>query len=60
MVRATKKASIVQGIMTGRRCHCPVSSRAISAAISGACVTAAISIAMPQTANIKGSGWCSK
>jgi hypothetical protein len=60
IVRAINEASRVHGRMIGRRCHCPVSSTAIRAAITGACVTAAISSPMPQIANMDGSGLCSK
>src|SRR5437868_10258183 len=58
IVRAINEASRLQGRMIGRRCHCPVSSTAIRAAMKGACVTAAISKPIPQTANIDGSGLC--
>jgi multidrug efflux pump subunit AcrB len=60
IVRAINEASRLHGRMIGRRCHCPVSSTAIRAAMQGACVTAAISSPMPQMANIDGCGLCSK
>jgi hypothetical protein len=58
IVRATKEANRVQGMMTGTRCHCPVSSAAIRAAIIGACVSAANSTPLAQRAIIRKKRAC--